>query len=62
MIPPADVLPVGVVLAQTPLDLQRVAAGPTVQDDEQPLAPILNLSREVQRSRLPKGLALGAIL
>jgi hypothetical protein len=31
---PADVLPVGVVLAQTPLDRQRVAAGPTLQDDE----------------------------
>ncbi len=51
---PADVLPLGVVPAQTPLDrqLERVAAGPTLQDDEQQLsAPILNLSREVRRSR-----------
>ncbi len=31
---PADMLPVGVVLAQTPLGRQRVAAGPTLQDDE----------------------------
>ncbi len=48
---PADVLPVGVVLAQTPLGRQRVAAGPTLQDDEPQLALILNLSRKVRRSR-----------
>ena len=48
---PADVLPVGVVLEQTPLDRQRVAEGPTLQDDEPQLALILNLSREVGRSR-----------
>jgi hypothetical protein len=59
---PANALSVGVVLAQTPLGRQRVAAGPTLQDDEPQLALILHLSREVRRSRQSKGLALGAIL
>jgi hypothetical protein len=39
VIPPADVLPVGVILAQSPLDSQRVAAGLTRKDNEQQLAP-----------------------
>ena len=43
---PANVLSVGVVLAQTPLGRQRVAAGPTLQDDEPQLALILHLSRD----------------
>ena len=47
----ANVLSVGVVLAQTPLGHPRVVAGPTLQDDEPQLALILHLSRVARRSR-----------